>query len=118
MTEPRQHRFRVLLLLLAFGIGLMAQAVPGLAMSPGMNRGSGISMSNPDDCPGCAGGNSSMAMMPACAAAFCSIAPAILGQTPVLEPPASLFFRPVAIGIGQGLAVPPRLGPPRTSFQS
>jgi hypothetical protein len=114
----RRHQFRVLVLLLAFGIGLLAQVVPAFAMSAGMERGSGASMSNPAHCPGCAGGDSSMATMPACATVFCSMAPAILGHAPVFALSASPSYGPVTVDQGQGLAVPPTLGPPRTSARS
>ena len=120
MTYGWAARFRAVTLLLALGMGLIAQAVPGLAMSisPSMDQAPGIAMGSPNHCPACAGGESSMAMTPACAAAFCSVAPAILSQAPTIEPSPRLSFRPVGFDMNPGLTVPPTLGPPRPSFHS
>jgi hypothetical protein len=118
MTYGWPARIRTLILLLAFGIGLAGRIVPALAMSALPNPATDISMSNPAGCPGCNAGDSSMAMAPACAAAFCSVAPAITGQAPAIEPRAHPSFRPVAFAARQGLTVRPILGPPKPAFHS
>ena len=123
-------RLRVLLMLVAFGIGLAGQAVAAMSMPLAMpqdgSQGVTVSMVDMQDCPGCAdtdsSGNSAKGLMPSCAAAaLCSIS-----VTPAIPPQVSLAFPPrerihFAIARGdtvRGLSIPPDLGPPRQIHHS
>jgi hypothetical protein len=120
MNHGGLARIRTLVMLLVFGMGLFGQSFPAVATSSSMptDRVLAISTSNSAHCPGGIGGHSSMAMTPACAAAFCSVAPAILSQMPTIEPLARLSFQPTGFDSNPGLTVPPTLGPPRPSLHS
>src|SRR5260221_13498926 len=69
MIGSRRIRLRALLMILAFGFGLIGQVLMGTAMAAPMPA-SGISVTAMTDCPGCAGGDNN-AVTGGCVIAYC-----------------------------------------------
>jgi hypothetical protein len=121
MRQGPLVRLRALVLLVALGIGLAGQAMASGSMSMAQEDGSGmaVSMQGMDGCPGCTGrdssDNSSKALAPSCALAFCSISmsPAILPQGPAFIPPPRVTLILTAAERVQGISIRPDLDPPR-----
>jgi hypothetical protein len=118
MGTGKLSRLRVLILLLAFGIGLLGQVVMTAAMAmpvqmlpkQTMEASSGLG-----GCPACPRENDVPASpaMALCAATFCGL-PAILSAGPLVAPGTHAAFPPLVSVDRTGLTVRPDLGPPRT----
>jgi len=111
-------RFRVVMLLLGFGLGLAGGVVSDAAMASQMQgpMQSGLSTGHP--CPACPDGQRS-AMMPGCTAmAACWTTPALPAQGAALQRrPAAGFPDPADASIA-GIASSPDPHPPRSSLPS
>lgn len=117
MTFVSSHRVRAFILILAVAFGLAGQAFApaAMAMQPDHGVMAGMSSSPSDSCPGCNGLDHSKAMLADCAVGLCSgvvaVLPAALSPRAVHHP----SFSQVAQSDGQGITIPPALGPPRSS---
>jgi len=124
MSHGLVARLRVLTLLVAFGFGILGQAVAVAAMPMGMSMPPSAAPSVTavaDGCGGCLGQQhapASPAMAPSCVSAFCSVMPAVLPAGPVVATVAHTTFAPVAFRGDAGLALRPDLGPPRPIHHS
>jgi len=126
MRHGTLARFRALILLVAFGIGLAGQAMAAAPMPEAQDDGAGmaVSMGATDGCHGCAGSDSSnpssKALMPGCAIAFCSVSvsPAILTQGPMIVPIDDGTFILTPAERGRGISIRPDLGPPRPGYHA
>jgi hypothetical protein len=118
-SAPVRHgplaRIRVLVLLVAFGIGLAGQAVAFPLMPMAQNDGSWLTVPvcGSGGCPGCDRNDFSQASARSCTVAFCSVSPAILPQAPSVKPASHPTFFASAGERVQGITVRPDLGPPR-----
>jgi hypothetical protein len=121
MGFGRHLRLRLLTLLVAFGIGLVAQVVASVAMPmpmgmPQAQAAVAHATANVGGCPSCPKQRDvpgSPAMTPNCAAAFCAALPAVLPPGPVVAPRDRADFAPIVLSAAVGLTIPPVLGPPR-----
>jgi hypothetical protein len=121
MSHGRVARLRVLVLLVAFGIGLLGQVVAAVAMPMAMQMpqhavASGSSTADMGGCAGCPGQKhmpASPAMASTCLSVFCSVLPAVLPAGPIAAPVAQARFHLIAFRGDAGIAVRPDLGPPR-----
>lgn len=124
MSHGLIARLRVLTLLVAFGFGILGQAVAVAAMPMAMQMPPSAAPSATavaDGCGGCLGPQhapASPAMAPSCVSAFCSVMPAVLPAGPVVASFAQATFAPVAFHGDTGLAIRPDLGPPRPFHHS
>jgi hypothetical protein len=127
MRKGTIARFRALILLVAFGIGLAGQAMAfaPMAMAQGEGQTMAASMTGMDGCPDCAGGNSSnnrsKSLAPiSCAIAFCSVSvsPAILPQGPAVALSHDGTFILTTAERVRGISIRPDLGPPRLSHNA
>ncbi len=111
------HRLRAFVLTLALAFGLAGQtfAPSAMAMQPDHGVIAGVALSPSDGCPGCAGLDHAKAMLADCAVGLCSGVVAVLPSA--LSPPTMhhISFSQVAESDGQGITIPPALGPPRPS---
>jgi hypothetical protein len=110
-------RFRVLALLLAFGLGLAGQAVSNAAMASQMQMAMQPGISSGASCPGCPDAQHG-GMAPGCPLAACWTIPALPAQgTALLPRPPATFPEPTeAIITGIKSAPDPR--PPRAFLYS
>jgi hypothetical protein len=124
MSCFRENRLRALVLLLALGIGLAAQAVAATAavmstpMSQDMAPMVSSSMTEMGYCPACDGKDSPAAMMLGCVSAFCAASVAILEPGLSVEAAGRAAFPMVAYTKARGMTIRPALGPPRSIHQS
>ncbi len=126
MSHGTIARLRVLTLLVAFGIGILGQAVAAVAMPMPMQMpqnavASSSSAADSGGCAGCAGQRhmpASPAMAPNCVSPLCSALPAVLPAGPIVAALAPVTFAPIAFRGNAGIAVRPDLGPPRPSHHS
>ena len=108
-------QWRVLILVVAFGIGLIAQVSAVAAMSlPDAGQGA-MSMPGAHHCHDCGDHESTAKLiMPSCVSGFfCSIAPAILGDGSAPLPMVHATFSLSPSQTARGITVMPDLGPPR-----
>ena len=105
-------RFRVVMLLLALGLGLAGQIASSAAMAAQMqaapNPGSATGM----DCPGCASDQTG-GIAATCTVAACWIIPALPAHSGTAEPPPQTVFMPSVELIVAGIATAPEPHPPR-----
>jgi hypothetical protein len=124
MSHGMVVRLRSLVLLLAFGIGLLGQIVAAVAMPmpllmPQVTVASSTSTAHAGACPACSQQDTRAPVMtPACLLAFCSIAPAVLPIGPIVAHFPHATFQTVALYAGLGITVRPALGPPRPFQQT
>ena len=125
MGQGRFARLRSLILLVAFGIGLVGQALAfaPMAMADDDSYAVAASMDGTAHCPGCAGmgDDSSKALTPVnCPNVLCSVSviPAILPQGPAIAATHGQVFLPIPAKTAQGVSVRPALGPPRPNEQA
>ena len=111
MDHRRFHRVRALLLLVAFGLGIIGQTTAVLAM-PMDHNPVGSSKMMPGNCSGCPGTGDDMSLAPACAITFCANLPSA-AQAPVVDTPTKAIYPLIASDVGPGIAVPPDPGPPK-----
>jgi hypothetical protein len=105
-------RLRVLMLLLAFALGLAGQLVSGAAMAAQMQAAANAGMATEMDCPGCpsdqAGG-----MAVSCNAA-CWTIPALPAQSGTAEFTSATVFIPSVDLVIAGIVTRPDPHPPRS----
>jgi hypothetical protein len=106
-------RFRVAMLLLAFGLGLAGQLVSNVAMASQMQAPTQIGIGSGHMCPGCATDEQPGSMMAGCSVAACWTSPALPAQDtgPQLRPAASFSISPDRVIAGVTSAPDPH--PPR-----
>ncbi len=104
-------RFRVLMLLLAFGLGLTGQVTSSAAMGAQMQgpaqAGTGAL------CPGCDADMQPGGMAPSCMATSCWTIPALPPQSMTLEPRPAAVYPISADAIVTGITSAPDPHPPR-----
>ena len=105
-------RFRVVMLLLAFGLGLAGQILSGAAMAAQMQAATEPGIATGMDCPACPSDQTG-GMMGSCSIAACWTIPALPTQERIPEQPVSLAFVPSAASIIAGIAAAPEPHPPR-----
>ena len=109
---------RVVLVILAFGLGLLGQAVVSHAASfeiPATTVGSATAGA---DCTGCGTGSAHGVMLAGCAVSCCSSIPALPTQGLAFEPPTMAIFVASVYAIGPGIAAAPDPHPPRPPLHS
>ena len=119
MSHGMVLRLRSLALLLAFGIGLLAQTVAAVAMPMAMlmpqDAVASSASTHADTCPLCPQRDTPAAptTMPTCPSAFCSVLQAVLPAGPAMVHGAPATFQAIAQHAGPGITIRPDLGPPR-----
>jgi hypothetical protein len=110
-------RFRALMLLLAFGLGLAGEAASTAAMAAQM-QGPQAGISTGAICPGCDADMQRGGLAPSCMSVFCSTIPALPAQSTGLERlPAAVFPASTDVVIA-GIASAPDPRPPRIFLHS
>ena len=105
-------RFRVLILLLAFGLGLAGQLLSGAAMAAQMQAGAEPGITTGMDCPACPSDHGG-GMMGSCSVAACWTIPALPTYERIPERPGSQAFVPSVALVIAGIATAPEPHPPR-----
>ena len=105
-------RFRVVMLVLAFGLGLAGQIASSAAMAAQMQVAPNAGMATGMDCPGCPSDQTG-GMAAGCTVAACSTVPALPAQGGATERPQQAVFMPSAELIIAGIATAPEPHPPR-----
>ena len=105
-------RFRVVMLLLAFGLGLAGQIASSAAIDAQMQVAPTAGMATGMDCPACPSDHTG-GMMGSCSIAACWTIPALPTQERIPEQPAPLAFVPSAGSVIAGIATAPEPHPPR-----
>jgi hypothetical protein len=112
-------RFRALMLILAFGLGLAAQAMPNVVMAAQMQSPAQAGISSGTLSPGCDGDMQHGCGLAAdCTAASCCTIPALPAQSTALEPHAPAVFPAWADANVAGIASAPDPHPPRAFLHS
>jgi len=105
-------RFRIVVLLLAFGLGLAGQIVSGVAIAAQMQAAANPGIGAAMVCPGCpsdqAGGTAA-----SCTVAACWTIPALPAQGGAAERLPQTVFIPTADVVFAGIATAPEPPPPR-----
>ena len=109
------HRLRAFVLILTVAFLLAGQefASATMAMETGNDSISNKSATLSNMCPGCGGMDHSQAVPSDCMIGMCAGVSAILPATVLVEDMPIAAFPAVGQGAGQGLTIPPPLGPPR-----
>src|SRR5690348_5421076 len=123
MRHSLLARVRALVLLAAFGVGLVGQAVAFAPAAMAQDDGWSVTaaMHDATHCPGCAGGDAaSKTLMPACAIAFCSMAfnLAILPEEPATASRRDGSFTRAIAQRAEGMLIRPDLGPPKANHHA
>jgi len=105
-------RSRILMLLLAFALGLAGQVVSNAAMAAQMQGPGQAGASTGSPCPDC-DADMQHGLFPSCTATSCWTIPALPPQSTTSEPQPSAVFPPSADVIVTGIASAPDLRPPR-----
>ena len=118
MVFGRFHRLRALVLILTLALGLAGQTFAPAVMAMQSDQVAMSGTASSDSCPVCNGLDHSKAMAADCGIGLCSGVVAVLPAT--LPGPATHHpsFARVADNGGQGISIPPALGPPRFSHLS
>ena len=106
-------RFRVPILLLAFGLGLAAQAMSNVAMAAPIQEPAQAGIRSGALCPGCDSNMQRGGLAPSCMATSCCTIPALPTQSMALEPHAEAAFPISADVSAAGIASAPDPHPPR-----
>ena len=111
------NRSRVLMLLLAFALGLAGQVVSNAAMAAQMQGQAQVAAGAGSPCTGC---DSDMqhGSLPSCMTMSCWTIPALPPQSTTLEPPPSVVFPASADSIVTGIRSAPDPHPPRAFLHS
>jgi hypothetical protein len=109
-------RFRALMLLLAFGLGLAGEAASSAAMAAQGPAQAGISTGA--FCPGCDADMQHGGLAPSCMSVFCSTIPALPAQSTGLERLPAAVFPASADVVVAGIASAPDPRPPRIFLHS
>jgi hypothetical protein len=110
-------RIRAVALLLAFGVGLLGQAVMAAAMPMPMQMLQQDSMAmslagESGECPACPPMPDNPGAQ-TCIFSLCAVPPAVLPSGLITAPRARATFQPAASRDNTGITVRPDLGPPR-----
>ena len=106
-------RFRALMLLLAFGLGLAGQIVSSAAMAAQMQAAAHPGTATGMNCPACPGDQGG-GIAASCTIAVCWTIPALPAQGGAAErPPQAVFVRSVELTVA-GIATAPDPYPPRS----
>jgi hypothetical protein len=111
-------RFRVLILLLAFGLGLAGQVMSSAAMAALMQRPAQADIDTGAVCPGCGTDMQPGGLAPSCMASPCWTIPALPAQCTSLEPGPAAVFPASADAIVTGITAAPDPHPPRAFLHS
>jgi hypothetical protein len=111
-------RFRVVTLLLAFALGLAAQAMSNVAMAAHMQSAADAGISPDVACPGCDTDMQHGGLAPSCRASSCWTVPALPPQSATLERQPAAGFPPSADAIVTGITSAPDPHPPRDFLHS
>ncbi len=106
------NRFRVLVVLLAFGLGFTGQVLSGVAMAGQMQAGAAPGITTDAVCPGCPSDQQG-GMNAGCTSAACRTVPALPVQSKIPELQPRVLFTPSAEAIIAGIAIAPDPHPPR-----
>jgi len=104
-------RYRVLVLLLAFGLGFSSQGLSGVAMAAQM-QAAAPGITTDAVCPDCPSDQQGC-MNTGCTVAACSTAPALPAKAKITEPQPRALFSPSPEVIIAGIAIAPDPHPPR-----
>src|SRR6516165_3733316 len=110
-------RSRVLMLLLAFALGLAGQVVSSAAMAAQMQGPAQAGASTGSPCPGC-DADMQHGSLPSCMTASCWTIPALPPQSTALEPRPAAVFPTSADAIVTSIASAPDPHPPRAFLHS
>ena len=110
-------RYRILLLLLAFGLGVAGHVSSGVTMAAQMQAAAAPGITSDAACPGCPS-NQQGGMNAGCTSAACRTVPALPVQSKVPELMARGVFTSSAVVIIAGLAIAPEPHPPRPSLHA
>jgi len=105
-------RYRILLLLLAFGLGVAGHVSSGVTMAAQMQAAAAPGITSDAACPGCPSDQPGT-MNAGCTVAACSAMPALPAQGRITEPQARALFTPSPEVIIAGIAIAPDPHPPR-----
>ena|SRR6516225_10752080 len=111
-------RFRVVMLLLAFGLGLAGQVVSSAAMAAQMQGPAPAGISPGAPCPGCDPDMQRGGLASTCMVSSCWTIPALPPQSTTLEPQPAAVFPTSADAIVTGVASAPDPRPPRAFLHS
>ena len=117
MLNSFVSRFRVLMLLLAFGLGLAGQVVSNAAMAAQMQDPAQADVGAGSPCPDC-DADMQHGSLPSCMTMSCWTIPALPPQSTVLEPPPSVAFPASADSNVTGIRSAPDPHPPRAFLRS
>ncbi len=105
-------RYRVLVLLLAFGLGVAGHVSSGVAMAAQMQAAAAPGITTGAVCPDCPSDQQGT-MNAGCTVAACSAMPALPAQAKITEPPPRAHFTQSPEVIIAGIAIAPDPHPPR-----
>jgi hypothetical protein len=111
-------RFRALMLLLAFGLGLAGEVASTAAMAAQMQGPAQAGISTGALCLGCDSDMQHGGLAPSCMATSCWTVPALPAQSASLEPQPPAVFPASADAIVTGIASAPDPHPPRAFLHS
>lgn len=111
-------RFRVFILVLAFGLGLAGQVASSAVMAAQTQGPAQAGISTGALCPGCDSDMQHGGLAPSCMATSCWTIPALPAQSTALEPHAAAVFPVSADAIVTGIASAPDPHPPRALLHS
>jgi hypothetical protein len=112
------NRFRVLMLLLAFGLGLAGQVTSSAAMAAQMQAPARTGIGAGTLCPGCDTDMQDGGPAPSCMVTSCWTIPALPPQGTTLEPRPGVVFPASAEVIVTGITSAPDPHPPRAFLHS
>ena len=117
MLSSFVSRFRVLMLLLAFALGLAGQIASSAAMAAQMQGSAQAGASAGSPCPDC-DADIQHGLLPSCMAMSCCTIPALPPQSTTLEPRPAPVFPASADTIVSGIRSAPDPRPPRAFLHS
>jgi len=118
MLNSFVSRFRVLILLLAFGLGLAGQISSSAAMAAQVQGPAQAGIGTGTVCPGCDADMQYGGLAPSCMASCCWTIPALPAQSTSLEPGPAAAFPASAGAIITGITSAPDPYPPRAFLRS
>ena len=118
MLNSFVSRFRVLILLLAFGLGLAGQISSSAAMAAQMQGPAQAGIGTGAVCPGCGTDMEHGGLARSCMASSCWTIPALPAQSTSLEPGPAAVFPASSDTIITGITSAPDPHPPRVFLHS
>jgi hypothetical protein len=115
MARRLTHRLRAVAVILALAFAMAGQgfATAAMAMQPQNASMTSMSAALSGMCPDCQGMDHSKAMQSDCAIGLCTAVVGVLPSYGLADVHPLSSFASVAQDAGQGIAIPPPLGPPR-----